>query len=149
MDQVQTMAEWEPQQCASMEINGGLASASGHWTHGGLRRRAVGDWTRAWGDDQEERNIAMARTEDGGYLQRLADRNSTSGPSGTRPGAAIREEDQSGSAGIPRIRDRDRDSLDSGTLRDPSKQRGGPGAKPAPSHQWRHGDRAAIHLALE
>jgi hypothetical protein len=47
MDRAQTMAEWEPLQCAntkSMEVSPQL---SGHWMYGGLGRRTVGDQTRA------------------------------------------------------------------------------------------------------
>jgi len=36
MDLAQTMAGWEPQQCANTEMNGGPAAESGHWTCGGL-----------------------------------------------------------------------------------------------------------------
>jgi len=134
------------QTCKSMEVPPQL---SGHWAHGGLWRRVVGDWTCAWCDDRKERNIATAWSEDGGIPQWLADRNLTRGTPRAGPGAAIREEDQSESAGPPRPRHCDRDSLGPGTLRHPWNQRGGPSGKPSLRHQGRHGDEVAIHFGLE
>ena len=67
---------------------------SGHWTHVGLRRWNVGDQTRAWPGDREERNFADAWSEDGGSLQRLIGRNLTRGTPGAEPSAATGEADQ-------------------------------------------------------
>jgi len=91
---------------------------SGHWAHGGLRRQAAGEWTCAWFDDREERNIAKACCENGGSLYPRASSNSTSGT----PWAV--------------------------TLRHPLDPRGGPSGKPGPRRQQRQGDRAAIDLGL-
>jgi len=55
----------------------------------------VGNWTCARFDDQGEQNIAKAWSADGGSLQGLANRYSTSGTHSAVRGAAITRVDQS------------------------------------------------------
>jgi len=122
---------------------------SGHWTNGGLRRRTVGDRTRARGDDREERNTAKTRGEDCGGLQRLTSRHSADGTSGARPGTAAGKTDQSKGTGSPRPRHQNEDPRGSGTLGYPRERTSGPPGECSRRGKGGHGDRAAIHLGLE
>jgi len=121
-----------------------------HWAHCGHSPRAVVDWTLAWCDTRDERNIANTWSVDSGSLQWLCSRYSTSDLPRPRPGLTISEADESESTGALCPRHLDQDTRGPSTLRHPRKRTwGGPSGKPGPRRHWRHGDWAAIHLRLE
>jgi len=122
---------------------------SGHQTYGSLRCRTVGNRSRAWCGNREERYIAGARSEDGGSLQWLTRYNSTSGTPGSGPSAATGEADQQNGADSPRPQHRDRDPLSPGTLRHSRKRRIRPPGQFGPRPKRKHSDRAAVHPGVE
>ena len=70
---------------------------------------------------QQMERPAEDTLEDGGSLQRLTGRNSTSGTPGAGPSAATGEADQQKGAESPHPGHRNRDPLGPGTLQHPRK----------------------------
>ena len=149
MDPALTMAKWEPQQCAHMDINGGPATV--FWALGPWRSSTPScgrlDLRLMWRLRRETHCKRMELDQ----WQCLAtpklpfdERLPSAGP-----GAAITQADELDFQGTPRPCHRDRDWLRPGTLWHPWKWRGGPSGTPGPRCQQRHSERAAIHLGLE